>query len=80
MFDYKAKKGNKHNIWTYGTQFNTIYSDTGGFCVVDARSARHWGRNSKAMYRLVRSIMTVFGLRKRRREATLIRFMPNQKI
>lgn len=43
-------------------------------------SARHWGRNSKAMYRLVRSIMTVFGLRRRRRDATLIRFMPNQKI
>ena len=43
-------------------------------------STDHWGKNSKTMYRLVRSIMTVFGLRRRRRDATLIRFMPNQKI
>jgi hypothetical protein len=32
------------------------------------------------MHRIFRSLMSRLGLRKRRRDATLIRFLPNQKI
>lgn len=32
------------------------------------------------MQYFVRSILSMLGLRRRRRDATLIRFMPNQKI
>jgi hypothetical protein len=43
-------------------------------------ASKYRGEPHKMLHRFFRSLLSRLGLRKRRRDATVIRFLPNQKI